>query len=98
VATPARTLALPAEETVTTTLPGNPRLFIQVGAFIERIRADRLSWKLAFAGHTKVVAATVGAQRFYRVRIGPLKSLAEGDRMLDSVIEAGYPQARLVAD
>jgi len=95
---PGRAVALPDMQTVIDGPPGNPRLFVQAGAFIDEGRANRLSWKLAFAGRTRVVAATVGAQRFYRVRIGPLASVAEGDRVLDSVIEAGFPRARLVVD
>ncbi|MEE8444731.1 MAG: septal ring lytic transglycosylase RlpA family protein [Alphaproteobacteria bacterium] len=94
----ASAVSLPDVQTVIAGPPGDPRLFVQAGAFIDEGRANRLSWKLAFAGRSRVVAAKVGAQRFYRVRIGPLGSIAEGDRVLDSVIEAGFPQARLVVD
>ncbi len=75
-----------------------PLLYVQAGAFIERARADRLRQRLSTIGRALVVEATFGAQRFYRVRIGPLGSVAEGDRVLDRVIGAGFPEARLVVD
>lgn len=79
-------------------LRGEPRLFVQAGAFIERTRADSLRQRLMPVGAARVVEATVGARRFYRVRIGPLASVAEGDRVLDRVVDAGFPEARLVVD
>jgi len=95
---PDNAAAPPARQPVVVAAPGNPRLFVQAGAFIVRNRADQLSWRLAYVGPTLVVEATVGAQRFYRVRIGPLGSVAEGDRVLDRVVKAGFPRARLVVD
>ena len=41
---------------------------------------------------------TVGARRFYRVRMGPVDSVEAGDRLLAIVVDAGVPEARLVVD
>jgi len=94
--TPVQTAGVPGLVEVGT--PEMPLLFVQAGAFVERDRADRLKLRLAGIGGAKVVKADIGAQRFYRVRIGPLASVAEGDQVLDRVIAAGYPEARLVVD
>lgn len=96
-----RTTPAPASFPISTAAaatPTEPLLFVQAGAFIDRERADRLRQRLSGIGGAMVVGATVGEKRFYRVRIGPLATVADGDRMLDRVIAAGFPQARLVVD
>ncbi len=74
------------------------KIFIQAGAFVNRHRADVLKYLLEKHGVTRVVAAQVGKQRFYRVRIGPVASVSESDRILEEVIATGYPDARVVID
>lgn len=74
------------------------QLFIQAGAFTEQHNAARLRAKLAPYGATKVAPIRVGAQQFYRVRLGPIATLAEADRILTLVLKAGIDQARVVVD
>ena len=75
-----------------------PRLFVQAGSFVRREYAERMRHKLSQIGPAHITEAVVGRYRFYRVRVGPLKSVREGDRVLDNVIAYGYPNARLIAD
>ncbi len=73
-------------------------LFVQAGSFVRREFAERMQRKLSPLGRTRITQAVVGRYTFYRVRVGPLQTVAEGDRVLDYVIAYGYPDARLVAD
>ena len=71
-------------------------LFVQAGAFVSRDLALKIERDLAPIGPTRIVEATVGQRRFYRVRLGPVATVNDGDRMLDAVVRTGYPDARLV--
>ncbi len=73
-------------------------MFIQAGAFTNVANADRLRTRLAPLGRSQVVPAVVGNQRFYRVRLGPIATLAEADAMLAKVVAVGHPEARLIVD
>jgi peptidoglycan lytic transglycosylase len=73
-------------------------MFIQAGAFTNVTNADRLRARLARLGRSQVVPAVVGNQRFYRVRLGPIATLAEADSMLAKIVAAGHPEARLIVD
>lgn len=74
------------------------RLYVQAGSFVRREYAERMQRKLSPVGHARITEAVVGKYRFYRVRIGPLGTVEQGDRVLDNVIAYGYPDARLIAD
>jgi len=73
-------------------------LFIQAGAFLLVDNADRLRAKLSQVGPARVVPVQLGAQRFYRVRVGPIGSVAQADAMLGQVIAMGNKDARLVVE
>jgi rare lipoprotein A len=73
-------------------------LFIQAGAFLQVGNADRLRAKLSGVGSARVVPVQLGAQRFYRVRLGPIATVAQADEMLNRVIAMGNKDARLVVE
>ena len=73
-------------------------LFIQAGAFLQLQNADRLRAKLSGVGSARVVPVQLGAQRFYRVRLGPIATVAQADAMLSQVIAMGNKDARLVVE
>jgi rare lipoprotein A len=77
---------------------GGNQIFVQAGAFASADNALRLQGQLRPLGQTTVNAAIVQGQNFYRVRIGPLASVAEADRVLERVIGAGNAQARVVVE
>jgi peptidoglycan lytic transglycosylase len=103
------TPAVPIEDKV---LQGNPQpdgkvtkvpvratnMYVQAGAFTNQGNAYRLVRQLMKLGPTKIVPIIVGNQRFYRVRVGPIGSLAEADRILGQVVDAGNEQARIVVE
>jgi rare lipoprotein A len=73
-------------------------MFIQAGAFTNLANATRLRTLLTSFGHAQVVPAYVGTQKYFRVRLGPIASLAEADATLAKVVAAGHPEARLIVD
>ncbi len=75
---------------------GKTTLFVQAGAFVRRELAVKMKRALAPIGPTHIIEATVGKRRFYRVRLGPVATVSDGDRILDAVVRTGYPNARLV--
>ena len=74
------------------------QIYIQAGAFLRRDNATRLSVRLSGMGRTRVVPARVGSQRFYRVQLGPIRSVNDADRRLKAMIASGYTDARLVVE
>jgi rare lipoprotein A len=73
-------------------------LFIQAGAFLQMSNADRLRAKLASVAAARVVPVQLGAQRFYRVRLGPIATVEQADAMLGRVIAMGNKDARLIVE
>ena len=73
-------------------------IYIQAGAFIRFSNADRARVKLGRHGRAAVVKTRVGRESFYRVRLGPIRSIRVADRMLAWVFASGYPKARIVVE
>lgn len=88
--------AIPAVTEIPVT--GKTKLFVQAGAFVRRDLALKTRNSLSTIGPTRVVETSIGTRRFFRVRVGPVSSISAGDRILDRVVENGYPNARLVVD
>lgn len=74
------------------------RLFVQAGAFAVPENAQRVRARIAALGSVEVVPATHNGGALYRVRLGPLASEAEAQRLLARVIGSGYPGARVVGE
>ena len=74
------------------------QIYVQAGAFRNESNALQLVKILAPIGVVNVSPATVGGRTFFRVRLGPIGSVNQGDDVLAKVIEKGYPGARLVVD
>lgn len=73
-------------------------IYIQAGAFSEITNANRLVARLSQLGPTRMTPVQVQGQRFYRVRLGPIASVEEADRLLARVVQSGHPEARVVVD
>ena len=78
--------------------PGENRLFVQAGAFVDYVNASKVRSRLSEHGPAWLSEARVGRQKFYRVRIGPMQSLDNADRVLARLISSGFPKARIVVD
>jgi rare lipoprotein A len=73
-------------------------IYVQVGAFTQWDNANRLRARLQPAGSATVSSIIVKGIEYFRVRIGPLPSVDQADRMLDRVIGLGQAEARIVVD
>jgi rare lipoprotein A len=73
-------------------------IYIQAGAFAEYTNANRARTSLAGLGPTNISQANSSRQPMFRVRLGPIKSVDEADRLLERVAGSGYPEARVIVD
>lgn len=85
-------------ETVTQGAPRPGRLFVDLGAFGHPQYAYRLASRLAGLGAIATTSFTAPRDRAFRVRIGPLDSVAEADTTLDRTLRAGVVDARIIID
>ncbi len=73
-------------------------IYIQAGAFGSYDNAGRLRDKLSAFSTATVKEADVRGQRFYRVRLGPVGSVAEADLLLNRVVGSGHKEAIIVVE
>jgi rare lipoprotein A len=71
-------------------------IFVQAGSFSVQDNAVRLGEKLKALGDVHVTPVDVNGRQFWRVRVGPIASVDEADRVLDAVIRAGGDGARML--
>jgi rare lipoprotein A len=94
-----RTYAMPPLPATVTMVAVRPTsIYIQAGAFTQADNALRLKAKLTSLGNVNVTDARVNGANLYRVRIGPVGSVDEADRLLERVVGSGVPEARIVVD
>jgi len=74
------------------------RLFIQAGAFSNASNAHKVKERLSLLGEAQITPVSVGGRDLYRVRIGPLGTVAEADALMGQVVAAGYNGARTVVE
>ncbi|GAB4509515.1 MAG: septal ring lytic transglycosylase RlpA family protein [Sulfuricaulis sp.] len=97
--------AVAAEETSNVPVAG-PKLYLQVGAFAQRDNAVSLRNRLEREALRPIfvqspqVTGEAGADTapVYRVRIGPLASVEEGDRLTERAARLGIRDARIVVE
>ncbi|HEV8018666.1 MAG TPA: septal ring lytic transglycosylase RlpA family protein [Steroidobacteraceae bacterium] len=77
-----------------------PALYMQVGAFADPNNAQRLLTRLQVAGFAVafVAAPPAGEPQLYRVRLGPVASVAEYDQLFARLAALGITEARLAID
>jgi rare lipoprotein A len=77
-----------------------PSLYLQTGAFADPGNAGRELARLRAAGFANafVVSPLEGQSHLYRVRIGPVASVAEFDQLAARLTALGIPDARLVGN
>lgn len=85
-------------QAVQQTAPRSTNMFIQAGSFARYDNAQRLSARLSPIGQANITQVNIGSQPMFRVRVGPIASLDDADRMLDQIVRAGAPDARLIVD
>lgn len=80
-------------------VPVSPtRMFIQAGAFSDKVNAERVRDRLSAIGDVNVTPYPVNGRELFRVRLGPISNVTDADRLLAEVIQAGYNTARTVVE
>lgn len=74
------------------------RIFVQAGAYSNFSNANRVRAVLSSIGSVKVSPILINGIDLFRVRVGPVKSVAQADHILEQVIAAGYTDARTIVD
>lgn len=88
------------------TVPATPKLYLQVGAFTQwdnamhlRDRLERAALRPIFIQASPALTGhDPDTARIYRVRIGPLTNVEEGDRLTERAARLGIPDARIVVE
>lgn len=100
---PAQVAALPPEAqlravpTLTQTAVQPTTLWVQAGAFTSYDNASRMSSRLEQFGKPQISTFQSGAQRLYRVRVGPIANVGAADQLLTNVSSVA-PGARITVE
>ena len=73
-------------------------IYIQAGSYGRHDNALRQVARLSGVGKAQIQQANIQGKTVFRVRLGPLSSVEEADRLLDQVVATGQPDARVVVD
>ena len=76
----------------------NAQIYIQAGAFAQMDNANRVRMRVAGIGSAQITAVRVNGNNLFRVRLGPIASVDQADKMLSQVLATGLPDARIVVD
>ncbi|MBT3358476.1 MAG: septal ring lytic transglycosylase RlpA family protein [Rhodospirillales bacterium] len=96
VAVETQELPNPVAETVSTTAVVSTEIYIQAGAFSVFENANRVRAMLNSIGNVKISQILVGNRDLYRVRVGPITEVETADAVLETVVRAGYNDARII--
>jgi rare lipoprotein A len=88
---------MPPEKVSVVPVP-QTQIYIQAGAFSRADNANRVKQRLDALGPVRMTGTQVSGVSLYRVRLGPIASVEEADRLLARVVESGLPDARIVVD
>lgn len=88
----------PVAEYVQLPVSGANNIYIQAGAFTNKDNAVRMQHSLGKVGRVTVTEALVKGAQFYRVRIGPIDSVTDADKLLKKVVSSGAGGARIIVD
>jgi rare lipoprotein A len=75
-------------------------LYIQVGAYSDRVNAGKVLERVQAAGiaHVYESSAVSAGKVLQRVRVGPVSSVAEFDALIARLAAIGFPGARLAPE
>ncbi|MSP21368.1 MAG: septal ring lytic transglycosylase RlpA family protein [Alphaproteobacteria bacterium] len=89
--------ALPPEITVVG-VPSVNRIYVQAGAFSSYDSANNVRLALGSVGPVVVSTVDIGGRQLYRVRVGPIESVARAETTLSMVVARGHTEARIIVD
>ena len=77
---------------------GGADIYVQAGSFTNFDNANRLRARLSALGDVRIAKALVEDTEFFRVRLGPVASVAAADRLLNLLLDNGHYEASVVID
>lgn len=98
---PSRGTAEPVAAPVVTDRAGEPRIFLQLGAFAEIANAQRVEQEVRRhkLGDTSIETTRVNDRQIHRVRLGPLSSVKAADALVERIEKLGLGTPRVaIAD
>lgn len=97
---PSDEKSTPQELPVMTQVPvkPDPQIYVQAGAFTVAENAEKLQKEMQAITSTEINRATMQNTVFYRVRLGPLPTVAKANAVLKQVQQAGVPEPRIIVD
>jgi len=98
IAAPETPLDNPATGEVDVAPVPATHIFVQAGAFSRYENANKVRARLSAVGPVKISSVLIGGRDLFRVRVGPLKSVGDADKMLEAIAQAGYPGARIIVE
>lgn len=96
---PERFEPTPVKAAYRAPLKATNTLYIQAGAFASRYNAEQLKKKLdVLLPRRNVQLAYLPSDKLYRVRVGPLTSVDEADKVAQTISNNGYPEPHVVIE
>lgn len=73
-------------------------IFIQAGAFLDPLNANRMRTTLSSLGPVNVQADMIEGEQYYLVRLGPMDSVKDAGTKLAQLITMGHTQAHITIE
>ena len=83
---------------VITVAPLTTQIWVQVGAFHSESSAASVLAQVETVGNGEVSSMSKAGQTLHRVRLGPVQTVSEADKLLDGVVKIGFSGARIIVD
>ena len=83
---------------VITVPPVITQIWVQVGAFHSESSASAVLSQLETMGNGEISSLLKAGQTLHRVRLGPVQTVSEADKLLNGVMNIGFSGARIVVD
>ena len=78
--------------------PVTTQIWVQVGAFHSESSAASVLAQLETLGNGEISSLLKAGQTLHRVRLGPVQTVSEADKLLDGVMNIGFSGARIIVD
>ncbi|WP_420547162.1 septal ring lytic transglycosylase RlpA family protein [Curvivirga sp.] len=75
-----------------------PGIYVQAGAFSQYANAVKTQARLSSVGDVVIQQINKAENPLFRVRVGPIENVAQADNIQKAIVEAGYPDARIVVE
>ena len=74
------------------------QIWVQVGAFHSSNSASSVLTKIKDLGEGQISSTSKAGRTLHRVRLGPVQTIKEADKLLHSVVNIGFSGARIIVD